>query len=123
KDRDDNFGGVLIAVKNEIPTVQLDTSFAIEHVAVRIKTNNTQLLLICIYLPPLINHNTLSLLKLFLNEIQNVKLQHEELIIVGDFNVNILKHNSLSGKFRDMFALQGLKQLIKEPTFPQQQNN
>ncbi|RWS20536.1 hypothetical protein B4U80_14259 [Leptotrombidium deliense] len=85
-DRTDNYGGVLIAVKNHLTAAQLNLNSAIEHVVLKTKINNTQLILVCIYLPPPITNNTINDLKMFLHEIYNVKFQNEELIICGDFN-------------------------------------
>ncbi|RWS22620.1 hypothetical protein B4U80_14012 [Leptotrombidium deliense] len=123
QDRNDNHGGVLIAIKNDIPTVQLNIDSTIEHVAVKTKINQTQIIIVCIYIPPPVTQINLKDLKLFLKKIYDVKLANEEIMIVGDFNVNVLKHNNFCGKFREIFAVRGLKQLIKETTYPQSDRN
>ncbi len=93
KDRDSNTsdhkrgGGVLIAIKSDISAEQLETEDNnIEHIFIKVKCTEGDLVIGCVYLPPLspldvyINHtNTVQYLK---NKYRDCKL-----LILGDYNL------------------------------------
>ncbi|RWS22344.1 hypothetical protein B4U80_14046 [Leptotrombidium deliense] len=119
RDRNDGYGGVLIAFKKHLNVVEVSFNSDIEHLAVKLLINNRYITFVCIYLPPPVNDNTLLNLKTLLNDVMTSLKHNDEIICLGDFNVNILNHTNFTGKFSDIFSALALKQIIQFTTCPQ----
>lgn len=52
----------------------------------------------------------------FENLLENVLLEENLNIIVGDFNINLLKKDSNTKKLKNLISVVGMKQFVKEPT-------
>ena len=77
-------------------------------------SNFSPSILLCIgYRPPNTNLDWISRFELGL---ESAIAESPNLIIMGDFNIDLLTMNSLSKKWLDLFNIHGLTQLIYEPT-------
>ena len=71
------------------------------------------IVVIC-YLPPqCVNAASIDYLCLY---ISSLKLNNSELIILGDFNIDLLKKSSLSQKFTQLMSSLNLTQVLKSPS-------
>ena len=129
KDLEENcskHGGLLIYVKNhyEISKIEiLSNKIAYEGIAINLKMNNKQLTILNLYRPPC-NANRLfeDFIHDFIPYISNHVSKNGELIVAGDFNINLLKiinDNSASSFFDHMINLH----LLPNITFPSRFNN
>lgn len=68
----------------------------------------------CIYCPPSISHNSLHLLEDIITE---CLLSSDQVICLGDFNINYLNKSSIQCKFiNTFFDTFNMKQIITKPT-------
>lgn len=103
-DRYSNGGGVAIYVKTGINcTIKCKSieGCCIEYLFLELKTvDNNKMLLGCVYRP---NNNTEY--DFLISIIENISLNYNDVVIVGDFNSNILNENGLAGAFQTLGLL------------------
>lgn len=112
--RGGNGGGIAVYIKDNIAftTISLNVK-SFEVIQIDLNFDNQIVSLLSIYRPPSSN------IKEFLNEIDktiNTINKKQELIIVGDMNIDILKQNNITIKYIDMILSYGLQCVIKEVT-------
>ena len=110
-DRNNQGGGLLLYVRNDIPSKQIICNFSqdIECITVEINIWKKKWLIYGIYNPQKNNINRhLSALK---NSISKLTCNYDNIIILGDFNSEMTESTML--EFCELFTL---KNLIKEPT-------
>lgn len=119
-DRNNNKGGGTgLYIKQDIEYTRRNDLVDVntEAIWIEIKQNNSKSFILgVVYRPP---DNSKYLSKNFenslLNTIIKVNAENKELIIIGDLNINYL-NKDLHRQLKDNIALQGMKQIIKEPT-------
>ena len=97
-------GGVAIYVKNHINYEELVTPFVegvLESVGLKFKLQGKMVTLINIYIPPGKAKLGINLLKTYLDT-------HENVILVGDFNINIKRNTPSTRYFKSFCAEKGL---------------
>ena len=117
KDRDGAVrgGGVGIYIKNNFIFDVLDVNANIENIWVSVKLGKTKFSIGCIYRSPNYNYNE------FINNLEESLISlipvSDEIICLGDFNVNLLDLNSPNVlNFYNIIDSMGLKQIITTPT-------
>lgn len=116
KDRINNSGGgLLIYIRNNLNCIQrtdLEDN-NLEHIWVEIKNTNSKPLLLCLlYRPP----NSLAYWNTqFERNIENAQLEDKEIILLGDFNKDLMTERSTRDWLNFTLSL-GLTQLIESPT-------
>ena len=117
-------GGVGILIKNEYETDLLNnltkSNDNIEYISIVTKINKKKTIITAVYRPPILNH---AKVKNFCDELKqlldNKKNQHGNCdhYIGGDFNINLLNHNSNHAKmFLDQMENHNFFPLINKPT-------
>lgn len=113
-----NKGGVGILVKDNIQFIErsdiADTSieFVIEYCAIEIEYLN--LLIICIYWN---ERETETFLKSFNSLLSKLKReQHKNIILGGDFNINMLENTKFTSDFRSLMLSFNYTLQVKSPT-------
>ena len=119
-DRSSRGGGVLLAVKDTIPSLLLPTSISnLEVLTVQIGIAQLAIILCLVYIPPGSTVHTCEPLFNHLNELTN---KYDSLLILGDFNIPDVNWNTLtatsllSDSFCDLVFDLNLSQLIDNPT-------
>jgi len=111
-------GGVGFYVKSDITCNKIDvnnmSNLDVENIWVEITTNiHTKLLLGCFYRPPNLGIEcSNSIMK---NILLNMHLKSKNVIIVGDFNINV-QSSKISNATLEIFEQFGFCQCISEPT-------
>ena len=93
-------GGVIILVKNNIPSSLLYIHQGIyETVCIMIRLHNINIIISALYMPPLYDIN---LYVDYLNRLQSELLKHNncKLIILGDFNIPGFKFNEFKNEIK-----------------------
>lgn len=108
-------GGVGIYISNRIKYNILPYSLDLEDVWVSFKVDNVSVVFGCVYKAPSINNS------FFLNELENslfnLCANYDEIICVGDFNIDFLNVNNLSVlSFNNILDSFGLRQVVNFPT-------
>ena len=119
KDREySNGGGLLIYVRDGLNFKRREDleskDTTIESIWIEIVTSNKNFILSMLYRPPGSNVND------WLNDTEE-KLNHafsedKNLVLMGDFNIDILKDSTLKQKWTDVFEMFDLEQIIQQPT-------
>ena len=113
-DRASRGGCVALYIKNCYRYEILNTSNAIEQLWITIPVKKTKISFCVAYRPPNLNYSV------FLSELENSISQIypsvNNVIIVGDFNIDILNVTSASVMLLDLLSSFDLKQVIKNPT-------
>ena len=114
KDRNEHGGGVMIYVRNDIPSQEKDYKLPsnVEGVLVEINLRKMKFLLIGVYHSTNAEHGTSD--DVFLHELGtclDVHSSYDNFLIAGDFNMQ--EHNTKLNDFLDEFHT---KCLVKEPT-------
>lgn len=109
-------GGVLLYVRKRFRTkvVRRSTADGIEYIFVEVSLNSTKVLIACVYIP----YPSITLLNVFKEELTNLNLGlYEDVVLMGDFNINLLSITSISRRYLqilDQFSLSVVND--KEPT-------
>ena len=113
-------GGVIIYTNEKFKTTKLDVlSFSqrnfMEAIALEIEFNNQKINVACIYKPPKVNVKTFT--DKFKDYVESLSTKNET-YICGDFNINLLKHESHTDTkiFADQMFSSGFYPLINKPT-------
>ncbi|MEW8548570.1 MAG: endonuclease/exonuclease/phosphatase family protein, partial [Candidatus Thiodiazotropha sp.] len=116
KDRDnDAHGGVAVYVKNNIPCLrrpELEV-LNVESVWIEIRLNHKRLLVGTFYRPPNSDHSVMSNIERSIDLAVDTGIS--DIIIMGDFNYNMLKQTS-SRPVSNICQQYNLQQIISEPT-------
>lgn len=114
RDRNRHGGGVCLYIRDDL-TYNLRPDLckpSQESIWVDILLQKTKPITVgCVYRPP----DQSNFLDTFQDSLATVDLVNE-LYILGDFNIDISRSSSLSGKYNNVLKLFGLSQLINEPT-------
>ena len=117
KDRTyDSGGGLAIYVSNKIPSKRLSDweHEEFENIVLELILNKTKVLLISLYRPDSININVFtSSMEVCLDTFLS---KYESVIVMGDFNVNLLIESSNSNKINDLCDQFDFENLITTPT-------
>lgn len=115
RERGGKGGGVGIYIKNSITFNLLENSENIEDIWVSFKIQNVNFALGCTYKPP--NFNINNFLNEFENTLVNIIPKCDEIICLGDFNIDFLNVNSSATiHFMNLLDSLGLKQIVNNPT-------
>ena len=112
RDRNHRGGGIAIYTKSTLRASIIETAASIEHCALRITlADGNPFILLCIYKPP---STKLSDWEEPLHSLLEFIISNKEpVVIVGDFNIDLLKDCSFSNEMKSNFHL---TQFITEPT-------
>lgn len=114
RDYDGRGSGVGIYVSKEIKYTVLSTSFNIEHLCIRILTSLGDVAICVIYRR---HHQDY---RVFLDELENLithcSLTCENVLLLGDFNIDLFKSELIVKSYEVLIRNLGLHQLITEPT-------
>ena len=119
RDYKKNKGGLMMYIRNDMPQYQrndleacsLDSSSGrIEVLAVEVLIGKKRWIFISLYKQPKVK--TCQLIICIDNMMTQLSTQDFNVILFGDFSVNMMKHNELT----DCLQLNGLTNLVKEPT-------
>ncbi|CAB3994109.1 RNA-directed DNA polymerase from mobile element jockey [Paramuricea clavata] len=119
RDRNRRGGGVAIYIRNTIPYVERSTIIPenVEAVCIEVRKPNAKPILISTwYRPPNSNSEILDSFEIFL---QNIDTENKEIIITGDFNIDLMPsetENSKAKRLKELLNTYQLSQLIKKPT-------
>lgn len=119
--REGRGGGIAVYIRDDIyhNTTPLNT-VSFETIQVDINIKNKIITLFPIYRPPSQNVTTfVTELDTIINNVH----EKQQLIIVGDMNVDILKENITTTKYLDMLMSNGLHCLVNETTREDDNNN
>lgn len=108
-------GGVVIYVKKRFKTRVLCRSSVdgIEFIFVEVSLGDTKVVIGCVYLP----YPSVALLNVLKSELDNLVSVYDEIIIMGDFNIDILTNCSLTRRYKQILDCHGLQVLNScEPT-------
>lgn len=110
-------GGVLFYLKKGLKYIVINSSTlskAIWLLAIKVWINDFPWTLVVIYRSP---NSQVSEFKIFFEQWCNEFLENENnILIAGDFNIDLLKIGSEQTAISNLVTDQGLKQLVKEPT-------
>nr|CAI5862446.1 unnamed protein product [Callosobruchus analis] len=112
-DRLSRGGGVAFYVRSNIKCELIDIGIQtnnLESIFVSFKIGHSSYCVRTFYRPP--KENLLESIQLLNNILPILRSEHDELILLGDFNVNVLADNKLS----DCLQVHELKQIITVPT-------
>lgn len=86
QDGRDRGGGVLLAIHNKWSSIELTVgSSSYEHITVKMFNNQNSFLVCCVYVPP---NSSVEYYKSLFNTLHtNYDLSHNNLLIIGDFNI------------------------------------
>ncbi|XP_072033764.1 uncharacterized protein [Amphiura filiformis] len=127
KDREDGYGGVLIAVRN-LPAIHLDElDVNAELLWVRIEIANSKPLFVCAYYNPHTSRESLEQLDQSLAYINSLRVKPSTIWLAGDFNLRDIDWPTNSVKagspiatqcktFLDMCTTYHFQQMVTEPT-------
>jgi len=112
-------GGVAAYIKNSIKATTIfapvSDEFSPEQLWFEVKTRTKNLTLGIAYRPP---NLPISSIQNFDDALYNYANNNDDVILLGDFNVNLLKASTPGGDaIRSMCALHDLSQLVRNPTF------
>ena len=119
RDRNRRGGGVAIYIRNTIPYVERSTIIPenVEAVCIEVRKPNAKPILISTwYRQPNSNSEILDSFEIFL---QNIDKENKEIIITGDFNIDLMPsetENSKANRLKELLNTYQLSQLIKKPT-------
>ena len=109
-------GGVGIYIKNTFKFNILQNTANLEDLWLGVQINGLNIAVGCVYKPPSVNNN------FFLNEFEstvfNYSINFEEIICLGDFNIDFLKinNNNSLNVLCNILESAGLKQIVNVPT-------
>jgi hypothetical protein len=108
-----NGGGILIYVKNSIDyeIIEILTDKKIEKICLKINQFEPYFIT-SYYCPP--NINKIQLLDIMEKEFE--KLNNQNQIIIGDFNMDLKQNNEITKSYRDLLKVNNLINLINKPT-------
>nr|CAI5861793.1 unnamed protein product [Callosobruchus analis] len=112
-DRQGRGGGVAVYVRSSIKckVVDIETpTNALECMIITFKVRHSSFCVGIFYRPP--KENLLEAIQFLDNKLASLRSEYDELVLLGDFNVNVLIDNKLN----DCLQTYGLKQIITEPT-------
>ena len=115
KDRMDGYGGVCIYVKNTLAYKRMEELefTGIESIWIEVTMKQLRILVGVFYRPPNSNYEYWSKIDDSIHLAMDSRAN--DIIVLGDFNFNMLNHQS-SSKISSLCQQLGLFQLIKEPT-------
>lgn len=116
-DRQGRGGGVGFYIRNSMPykVMLSEVTLALEHLWVSIKIEGKNTAVGVLYRPP--KANLIQSLETLDNAVSFILPSSDDLILVGDFNVNLLETDSVGVKhFNHFIESYGLNQLIDQPT-------
>ena len=119
RDRNRNGGGVAIYVRNNISYAERSASVPenVEALCIEVINPNAKPILISTwYRPPNSNSEILAFFLIFL---QSIDKENREIIITGDFNIDLMPsdiENSNLKRLKEMLNTYQLSQLINKPT-------
>lgn len=123
RDREDSYGGVLIAVSKKLKSIELFSNYesGVESIFIQVQVNTEIITIGCIYVSPPVNKEKLIQIKSLIKQVDKNYQKCKNTFIFGDFNVNLLKHNNVTQILLDNFSKYGFKQIIKQHTYPSNQ--
>ena len=108
-DRNSNGGGILLDVREDIPSILLNTELLIEGFCIEINIRKKKWLLVCTYNP---NKNVISNhLEEIGKNLDNYSSKYDNFILLGDLN-----SEPAESAVRDFCQIYGCKNLIKDNT-------
>ena len=111
KDRPSNGDGLIIYLKSHLTYIRRDD---LETIWLEAKINKQKSFLICYcYRPP---SSTVDCISTMENSIERAFLDNKEVIVLGDFNFNLLQENTNSKPWIRTFDFLHLNQIIDQPT-------
>lgn len=112
--RDGRGGGVAVYIRENIvhTNIQINT-VSFEVIQIDVTNKNKTLSLLTVYRPPKNNVNDFII---ELDKTINTINKKQDLIIIGDININILTENITTTKYIEMISSNGLECIIKEIT-------
>ena len=109
-DRNSNGGGILLYVREDIPSTLLNTELLIEGFCIEINIRKNKWLLVCTYNP---NKNLISNhLKEIGKNLDNYSSKYDNFILLGDLN-----SEPTESAVRDFSQIYGCENLIKDNTY------
>lgn len=113
-------GGIIVYLKDGIsykhrPDLEVGHQ-TIEALWLELNFANKSFLLAQIYRPPRNDHTSQLWLDYMEHTLQNVYAENKSLVIMGDFNIDLLKPSPLGKKWGDIYDNLGVSQLISKPT-------
>lgn len=116
-DRDSRGGGVGIYIRRNLKFKLYETNEVenngLEHIWVKINLHNEWIGIGVVYKPPMIEYDKLEVLEdIFLN----INMETDQVIIMGDLNVDLLKNNAATRYLKSTLEYMNLNQCIEEPT-------
>lgn len=108
-------GGVCIYIKKSLSYSIINTDYQTEQLWVKTKINGQEIAVGVLYRPPDFAVNTfVDLLEL---TVTNLLLSNDEIFCLGDFNIDMLKPDSVASQRLSMiFETYGLSQIVNSPT-------
>lgn len=109
-------GGSLILLKNSIKCKERKdiVAFSVERTIEISCVELEQYIVVCVYRPP---SGVYELFECILEDVlKSVCRSKKKVIVCGDFNINILDTNSITGRFLNLLRSFNLFNLFKEPT-------
>ena len=116
KDRPSNGGGLIIYLKSHFTYIRRDDleTNNLETIWLEVKINKQKSFLICYcYRPP---SSTVDWISTMENSIEKAFLDNKEVIVLGDFNFNLLQENTNSKPWIRTFNSLHLNQIIDQST-------
>jgi len=106
-------GGTLFYYKNQLNVIERKIKCEFESTWIDVSIRNQTILVGCIYRPP----NFKNFLNYFEKTLSVTCLKRKNILLLGDFNINIKDENSqLTSKFKDIIYAHNLKNIITVPT-------
>jgi hypothetical protein len=115
RDRDRKGGGVALYILNSIVfnPVKVDDTLNVEAVSAKVNLGCKSFIISSIYRPPSAN---VQLLDNITNYMDKVGSLADNMVFVGDFNLNVLKSGTDSNKVVEICDTLQVDQLVKDPT-------
>lgn len=117
-DRETRGGGIGVYIRSDVEATVLDVvenkSESFEQQWLLLKINKVKIGLCIFYRPP--NYNALTALHQFEDTIADVVPLTDELIIMGDININLLRHTNVTNQFGNLLDAFNCKQVVLNPT-------
>ena len=118
KDKASNSGGMMVWVRSDIPQERqhqmeiVSYNHHIENMVIKLTIRKQKWYILVIYKNPKVAHQTF--IDLFSNLIDKVQADAQEIIIMGDVNIDMQKKNDLMTT--DICNIYGMRNMIKQPT-------
>lgn len=107
-------GGIVVYIKENIKFKEISVNtISCELLKLKIKTKNEEYFLLATYRPPNQKPNE------FITEIETIISRinkKQQIILIGDMNIDILKENSVTTKYLDLLLSNGMQCMVTEIT-------